>query len=28
MPPHRAIALLDLTTLTGQETDEEIDALC
>ncbi|MEA2296227.1 MAG: deoxyribose-phosphate aldolase [Solirubrobacteraceae bacterium] len=28
MPPHRASALLDLTTLTGQETDEEIDALC
>jgi deoxyribose-phosphate aldolase len=25
---HRAIALLDLTTLTGTETDEEIDALC
>ena len=25
---HRAIALLDLTTLTGSETDEEIVALC
>jgi deoxyribose-phosphate aldolase len=28
MPPHRAIALLDLTTLTGTETEEEIAALC
>jgi deoxyribose-phosphate aldolase len=26
--PHRAIALLDLTTLTGTETDEEIALLC
>jgi len=26
--PHRAIALLDLTTLTGKETDEDIAALC
>jgi deoxyribose-phosphate aldolase len=28
MTPHRAIALLDLTTLTGTETEEEIAALC
>jgi len=28
MTPHRAIALLDLTSLTGTETDAEIDALC
>jgi deoxyribose-phosphate aldolase len=28
MTPHRAIALLDLTTLTGTETEAEIAALC